>query len=599
MAYSILFYIGLRLASSLNFFKLKWPQLGVALIILSSLVLYFGGLFNLYLSSQILTVATIGSLAAFAIYKKKYSFQITDILIMLILIRCALVSKQLDLQFDDWDEFSHWGIVQKVLKYTDAFSLSPVFDIGASYIQGYSAWLDFLSSQDINQEFTLYCASSGFIWIVFFLSNYLLFKADEEPTRFTAINLILMACALLSLVIRIDNPAYNFFAIYVDFPMAIFFTAALYSLIVEDIVGSFLLLLLSCVLLTLTKHIGFLFSLIAIAQWGLYSFTKKFPKKEILVYASIALLAAVSIKYSWDVHLVYRNIPKYFHESSISLEKVLDLVRNFLDDSTYQLILLKMWYAIRNDFLFLFSSLSVLLISIYRTLKSNKFSFAYLFFYLFSTIAYLGVLSLSYRFIFGTYEGVRIASFERYAYTIFLPWCLFSIAWFLLALKNILLKLSHSKTLCFTFLIIITLVTMKQLSVLAVRDNKPIAGRNELAEIALRASKVVTANQTVFLIHQNSTGLHCLIMKFEMYPIAVTCEAWSVGDKFYPDDVWTANLSVAELESKLSKHDYVLITDDQGSLWAKYGNPFDKHEKGLFKVINIETNKISLVKTSF
>lgn len=196
---------------------------------------------------------------------------------------------------------------------------------------------------------------------------------------------------------------------------------------------------------------------------------------------------------------------------------------------------------------------------------------------------------------FGDYEGIRLASFERYIGIYYLAWLIFIIAFSVERSGRI-------SSICakhYTGLIIIfaMLISMVGGGVLHIKHISPspalVKMQQELFSATENIKKYVSKNHKIYFIMQNSQGYEQSFFKYLMKPYNGGNSCWSVGQKYYTDDVWTCDEKLRDL---LIDYDFIFVYRGDQQFWSDNKSMFDHVDigriSGFFK---IDTNHGDLI----
>ena len=200
---------------------------------------------------------------------------------------------------------------------------------------------------------------------------------------------------------------------------------------------------------------------------------------------------------------------------------------------------------------------------------------------------YAAALLASSLLVFTEYEGIRLASFERYLSTYLLAWASF-----------VLVKIfdhgagsaRQTKSLmALIFLVVLTALTSGQF--LRELGGIKAAGpdyqlRQEIESFAGQVKKHIQVGQKIYFIAQNSNGIERVMFYYAMLPNTVSMSwCWSLGDKYFEGDVWTCNQT---LGSVLGDYDYLALYRGDEQFWDKNQSFFDMASvggtRGLYKI---------------
>jgi len=201
--------------------------------------------------------------------------------------------------------------------------------------------------------------------------------------------------------------------------------------------------------------------------------------------------------------------------------------------------------------------------------------------------AYIGVLLFSFLVLFTEYEGVRLASFERYLSTYTFAW--FLILYTLLSAEFFRRKLKYAvllQLLCISA----TIYFVPKLFFNEVRKIESAGSvydlRVNVDDFASTVKKHMAMDEKVYFIAQNTNGLERAVFTYAMLPFTSSMEwCWSLGQKYFDGDVWTCNTS---LESVLKGYTYLALYAADEQFWKNNGALFDPSvigsRSGVFKI---------------
>ena len=174
------------------------------------------------------------------------------------------------------------------------------------------------------------------------------------------------------------------------------------------------------------------------------------------------------------------------------------------------------------------------------------------------SVAYTLALFATYLIVFTEYEGIRLASFERYLSSYMLAWVL--IIYGLCVVKLERLKLTHSITiqlvLSLSLLVFVPRIYFSDLY--KIQSVGPVFNlRQDIEIFAANVKRQIKKDDKVYFIAQNSNGLERVIFYYSMLPYNSSMSwCWSLGSKYFEGDVWTCNV---KLNSLLPGYDYLAI----------------------------------------
>jgi hypothetical protein len=172
--------------------------------------------------------------------------------------------------------------------------------------------------------------------------------------------------------------------------------------------------------------------------------------------------------------------------------------------------------------------------------------------------AYTAALFVSYLVVFTEYEGVRLASFERYLSSYMLAWLLIicSLCVAAIARRTIIgCMLSLLGVGCCALYFLPKAFTDELKSI---ESTGPVFQlRQDLEAYAGRVKASMNKDQRVYFIAQNSNGLERVIFYYAMLPYKSSMSwCWSVGAKYFDGDVWTCDVKLASL---LKDYDHLAV----------------------------------------
>lgn len=500
-----------------------------------------------------------------------------DLLIYLGLIGLFFIKSHGAL-LSSWDEFSYWGLIDKEI-FTHRSLPKPYF---------ITTFKDYPPGQAIFH---------------YFFTNLLGFR---EGTLFFA-QAILLVTPLLGLIRQIDlkkTPSILLMMMLVNFNLFIF-SSGIQTLLVDGVVSVYFslfliifffknpsekeftktLLLMTLASFLLLKQINFILALILIATWlveKIYS-ARRLSKNE-LVFAALCLLTIFASKFSWDSYVLHQNFEHSIKSVNMSFVKyakdlwqqdphVVLVTKNFLrafvtTTEAFRSPILQMNAINFSWFIFI---LLLVIITSYFQFKEKK----YLVWQTVITLGFIGYAAihlLLYCYVFGTFEGVRISSFERYMNIYILSWMIFLIFYFIHNSPEIKDRL----ILKIIFLALISLHVGKGAIAYAVpRFSK-------LEHIPERLAAIDAVNKTlpyitekhkkIMYIFQRGRGHELNIVTYELYPEKRVSGCIGLGKANYEGDVWTCDISEVEFKKLLSTTDLFYIHNPDQNACQSFPN---------------------------
>ena len=497
-----------------------------------------------------------------------------------------------------WDEFSFWASSAKIIYTTNALfdQNSPIFFKTYPPIQQLFQYytLNFLGW---SEKYVLY--AQGF-WV---LSGLLCVCGSLIQHKLYASLAFVVSCCLPFYF------GYSFSTIYSDALLGVAFAACLCLAfgINQDISRFRLIAFAICAAtLTLIKEIAVVLVFIATAVFLLklifgsqhdnsISETRRYCRGsyKALLFAIVGITTAIIVSsstWSWYVR-------KIDAVRQLTLPSVADLNQvgwqlrlNQTLTELWQRVL-KPGYLQTNDF-FVHARPSLvwtvvvlvffsLLWAISTDKRQRRLNILVICFLCLGSAGYLIVLLISYLFIFTEYEGVRLASFERYISTYMLAWSVVIFACWIQRLTSIKTT-KLQKGLVTLALLIIVCGAPRQFYV-EVRSINSVGQaqllRETMEDFAAKAKLHMMPSDKIYFIAQNSNGLERVMFYYAMLPYTSSTEwCWSLGQKYFEGDVWTCNTALANL---LKGYTHLALYRGDSQFWAQSGMLFDPNYKGI------------------
>jgi hypothetical protein len=206
---------------------------------------------------------------------------------------------------------------------------------------------------------------------------------------------------------------------------------------------------------------------------------------------------------------------------------------------------------------------------------------------------YAAALFLSYLLVFTEYEGVRLASFERYLSSYILAWLLITYALTAAAIE------AQPKLRAWLSQLIVGFVLFLCFPNIYFKDLRKIASegpalvvRESTEAFAAQLKPSLQTGDKIYFIAQASNGLERTMFYYAMLPFTTsTSWCWSIGPKYFEGDVWTCNTRLQEL---LKGFDYLALFNGDRQFWDQERAIFDSvsgdKTAGLFKIHRIDGN---------
>lgn len=569
-------------------------------------VLYFFGIVDLLMWGVVaVTILGVGLLGHSVLYARDPHFAFAQPaglgIVFLILIGSIYSAIQENFQFLLWDEFSFWAASTRLIYTTDLLfkENSPIFFKSYPPIQQLFQYyiLQFFSWSEKN---TLFAHN---IWL---LSGVLCVASLPKAGVLTKIALFLSVATLLYAF------GYSLSSLYSDALLGICFAAALTFAAKEARdTGVWLAFIFSLIVLILLKEIGILLALVATAVYTANllftpgNFTNEQPWMSFwsgIKAHWIRLLAicgvTLFVMQSWAWYVKSIGASRSISTPTISLwrdaafQKRLSTTLDEFVRRTVEadFVSISAYFVERHPTILMvlvglltLSALSVRLAKAGRRLYCGvMIGIVCLGF-----CGYLAALLLSYLIVFTEYEGVRLASFERYLSTYLVAWASF-----------VLVKLFDDSDawrhrmgavvalVCF---LVLTAMTSGQLQkeLRGIRSGGPDHSlRLDIESFAAEIKKHIYPGDKTYFVAQNSNGLERVMFYYAMLPNTVSTKwCWSLGQKYFDGDVWTCNQSLQEL---IGDFEYLALYRGDDQFWRNNKSYFDPtstdDRRGLYKV---------------
>lgn len=609
------FKVALFLLSSLGYVKYIAEKLklglGAAPFVYCSFVAvvlcFFGIVDQLVLGTWVVTTIGVGLLIYGLVSspKRYFDFARPAVFVLVVLSTVCWFYLAIDENFKFllWDEFSFWAASTRLIYTTDSLfkENSPIFFKSYPPIQQLFQYyvLQFFSWSEKNALF------AQDIWL---LSGALCIASLPKASTLTKISLY------FSVVTLVYAFGYSFSSLYSDALLGMCFVAAL-SLAVKEAqrLAVWFALAISLCVLILLKEIGILLALVVIfvytanvcwAQPGQgqavnHGFMRIFNglrAHALKIFSLVAVIIGVMKSWAWYVKSIEATraivIPSLDQWRDGPFQKRLsttsdEFLRRMIETDYESLsIPFSHWHPTILMIVIVLSVGSVLVV--YRAQQRQRVLCVFTMGALFLGFwGYAAALVLSYLIVFTEYEGIRLASFERYLSTYLLAWA--SFVFVKLFDNSDRLGRNRNAQIAALCLIVLTLTTsgqfLKELS--GIKAGGPAYQlRTELEAFAEKIKRQIEPNQKIYFIVQNSNGIERVMFYYAMLPNTVSMSwCWSLGDKYFEGDVWTCNQN---LNGLVDDYDYLALYRGDDQFWAKNQSFFDRTSvggtQGLYKI---------------
>lgn len=540
-------------------------------------------------------------LFALAIYKKWLSIQIFkdfDFSYLLFIAPYCVLYFAItpDFKFLGWDEFSFWASSQKLIHGTGELykEHSPIFlksyPPGQQLFQYYLTKMTFWSEKNVL-----------FTQIFWVLSGLMCVAGTLVKRPLHAGITFLTSCAFLYYF------NFSFSTLYSDPLLGICFaTCVAFAYKHRAGIIPSLALFLSMASLVLIKEIGIFLALVALSIAFVSRCCKNeqaaIPLSKRIIPAlgsTLALTAGLFVVMkTWSWYLGSINsirpiaTPTFAQFSESPLRE-----RTAQTMTEFWLRVVKPGYLTISDIpteatpsilVFIIGMIAISILLVFITNHGQRVkTFLTLFMLFAGALAYIAVLVFSFLVLFTEYEGVRLASFERYLST-------YAFAWFLIAYTMLCAEIFRRDV---KYAVLLQLVCIglvlhfaPQLYFKEIRKIESSGPVNDLRvavdDFAATVKKHIARDEKVYFIAQNTNGLERAVFTYAMLPFSSSMEwCWSLGEKYFDGDVWTCNIS---LESVLKGYSYLALYKADEQFWKNNANLFDAsvfgNKAGIFRI---------------
>jgi len=530
----------------------------------------------------------------------KAKFKITDLFYVLFLIPFVLLYLAIanDFMFLIWDELSFWARSQRLMFDTNALiqANSPISF--KNYPPGQQLFQYFLTVMIGWSEKNILFAQD-----VFLLSGLMALVGIFFKKLFPA---LLMFIASLTVIYFFHA---DYVTIYSDSLISIFFVVGL-ALACNAGNGSkvnwVLMLVLS--VFVLIKEVAVIFVVIVLAVYTVSLLLSQYQSGVMIksklsstafsVFLVVLPVALVFVSWRWYVGtlLIEPNgvpplsISSYGQEAlrprlDKTIAKMLEAIKKPGYFSSRSLSVGLIDLSLIQLFAWL-SALGVIIVAVAQKGQRLKY-FVILFLIAAGAVAYHLFLLWTYLFYFTEYEGVRLASFDRYSWT-------YMLSWTLLAVSLLTTRLNMSKIkMALVFPVLLVMAALYWVPNKFYADftgirSEPVALGQKKKVIALadQVKKYIKPGERVYFIAQNTNGYEKHMFDYEMIPFLPN-NCWSVGAKYNEGDVWSCDRPLEEL---ISGYDYLAIYNADQRFWDDNAGLFPVNRKnsqqGIYKIIS-------------
>jgi len=580
-------------------------------------VLYCFGLINrqgclLYGIYLIIALSFAGVL--FLLYnfiKRRQNFHDAEVLKGCLIYVCFLIFSlfvNYGRTFQGWDEFSHWGTIVKHFYIVDALGTvkHANYDILLpAYFPSTSLFQYFFSR--FSNKFTEYYSYIGINFMYFSLVMPFI-KNIFTKKNWGKTSVLLAVFIMTPLTVSLTNSESAYSVLDVDMILGAFFGFSLlyyFAYKYEDSLYGVLMVSASIFMLTITKDIGLLFSMIVIGVIAVdIVFFKRVQIKNILykeagfVYKIkkallliLPIVGSLFVKISWSNLINRSNIHSIWHIPTIN-----EICRFFSGQlEQYQkeishnffFAMFKQKIPHFNISIVTFSIIITVIILIlllnYKKIESRRIITSTLLLIM-GLFGYQFILALMYTFSFSMYEGLHLISYGRYTSTYMMTMTLFITIFYIIEQNEQInwTKLKEftssdeyiSKSSILLLISVVLFITMINTTksgifhTLVDRIKNPESFKPRPTAIAAEKWKHYFEFENPYFIVQGGSGLTWAMMRYELMPYSKLANEISPDGKFdfcistkpyFTDDIWTFIVTPEEWEKHVLNMGYKLL----------------------------------------
>jgi hypothetical protein len=566
------------------------------------LILFLAGLVGyLEFASQLLLVVGVGSFI-YSRWRNRgvVQFNLSAIVFLFISTVVLLVLSTLPLysHFSTVDDYSHWGIVAKIISNEGRLITSTDAVSFKSYPPGMALFYSFFLQLGNYSEHLVIFSNALFVMVLYVPLFSVIPKDCNKYVLFgmNAFLYVLLSSIAFTGALR---------TIGVDMVLGLMFGMALFIYLSNRKQGRLKAILVIAplvIVLPVIKLIGILFSLVIIGVIVCDIFVGVIARRDklkLLVLSILIATATLLIYKVWGLHVTNMGVMPDF-DISISVDQVVQAFTPSQVAEREKIIINNFVHRFTNikDFSNLVLIGCLLFLSIIWQSgtqfapkeRVTPFVAIFLGYY-----GYLFVLLLLYLFFFGSYEGTLLASYRRYTNTYLLGMV---IAFIGVTLSQYCAhKQSRRLTISLFLICLITVApNLKNRTLLEV--NRIINGEVPLENYFKHANKVkklTPQGSRIYLIWQGQSQDVGTILRYYVSPRSINSACYSVGD-VYPHangDPWTCQMTSREFSQMIIHYDYLYIAHADIKFNEKYLNQFDligTEDGNLFQIVKESSN---------
>ena len=504
-----------------------------------------------------------------------------------------------DRMFRLWDEFSHWGLTIKIMYLDNAFSNNP----GTALY-----FVDYPPGNSLFQYWILQFGGQfqeGIVSVAqgMFMTSFLvpIFSSGTQKNEVAKgiVHTFITAVMMISIPLGMFGRGI-YGGLYVDATLGILFGYILYChYTTKEDAFLYFNLMITCGVCCIVKPSGIGIVGLALICILIDNISRGTYRKEnggikaLLTDLSVPAFS-LAVKIPWNIRLSSYGYERHFDISRITVKGIVNLlsgegkayqyetIHNFIDS----FITFEDKSLLPKEYLLFITVFIALGVAIFLFDKEKRFivlgislTFAY--------IIYSLYLLLLYVFSYGEVEATRLASFERYEYTIIMGVFICLVG--LLAWKTSDKTYSFSMTLVIAALLLICLPYRAEFILSGSLEANNSHGFREKYMIGDKIQSSFKKGDKFYIISQNSNGFDYFVLRYEMAPVLTQTRAndqeWKdvsyvLGQPNGDNDDNKRNISAEEWMKYLidEQFDYVLVFRSNQQLVDEYGSLFEDHE---------------------
>lgn len=467
--------------------------------------------------------------------------------------------------FASVDDYSHWGSISRSIALYDRFVISSD-PIGVKdYPPGLAAIHYFYTSIAGYRDNLALFAQGVFVLSCFAILFLQLDRVSKE-FRLSAFYLLLLTSLSLSWIFFL-----GMHTLWADLPLGLLFGMTLVLFFTHHDLNSGKILKLAPLVLfmPLVKQIGLIFLIISVLILLIDVVFKRarFAMREIIVLLAILLLG-IAIDFSWKVYLAQSGIQKTFQTNFGVIEIVKSVLPAYA--STRQKLTFE---AFTHHFFGKISSTTywilltfVSAIAAYSSSHSKvrhlvlvRIGAGYL-----GLTMYLALLLVLYMFSFSEFEGVRVASIDRYTKTYLLGLLIaFGGLFFVNAItgETWRWKKLWIGVIAFLFIapnigrVVVDLAT-------SVGSKKSRLGAVKIRSEASRIAELTSSTAKIYFIWSDGSNDESVIFNYGVFPRFSNRSCSSIRPKdvmIDADDPWSCSMDLKQFATRIADYDYLYV----------------------------------------